>query len=340
MPLLWVTWLTQHHVREPPTLVTHVPTTTPEPVDGPPMLTLRITFPQCLFLSLSMFLVAWTLIIPQIPFSLSCAISQSPDQNEGNVLSGDMKAVNEPLLGIASHIYLVSLPQRVDRRRQMEALRTNNNLGLVWTVVDALSPADPVVLRIFDWVLFQRSQFTHDSSSETPQLSDFRWPSEINAMSLLRGPFPAAGSELWPTISPPNSSYNLSSIQALTCATEDSTLPNYSVDSPDWRILSAPKIACWHSHVSAIQRFVVRNDTFLDDVAIVLEDDINMEKDIVDRLTGLHPLLPVGWDILFLGTSDLPACLILYHVIFSLISSRTLLVERILLPCSNKPSNE
>lgn len=40
-------------------------------------------------------------------------------------------------------------------------------------------------------------------------------------------------------------------------------------------------------------------------VSIILEDDIDMEKDIKPRLAELWEGLPTDWDIVFLGTSSL-----------------------------------
>ena len=37
------------------------------------------------------------------------------------------------------------------------------------------------------------------------------------------------------------------------------------------------------------------------EVALVLEDDVDMERDIQDRLENLIDKLPIQWDMLFLG---------------------------------------
>ncbi|KAF8143296.1 hypothetical protein K438DRAFT_1876361, partial [Mycena galopus ATCC 62051] len=58
------------------------------------------------------------------------------------------------------------------------------------------------------------------------------------------------------------------------------------------------RIACWHSHLSAIQRASThaRNKA-----ALILEDDVDMEADIKERLSSIWSLLPSDWDIVFLG---------------------------------------
>ena len=97
-------------------------------------------------------------------------------------------------------------------------------------------------------------------------------------------------------------------------------------------VLSPAKVACWHSHISAIRWFIERHDSHDhrrgDDVAIILEDDIDMEKDISARV---WTFLPAGWDIdistRMLYNASEPLRSELFHDL-----SRSLLVRRILLP--------
>ncbi|KAG6808602.1 hypothetical protein H0H92_003577 [Tricholoma furcatifolium] len=47
----------------------------------------------------------------------------------------------------------------------------------------------------------------------------------------------------------------------------------------------------------------IANDFTLraDDAVIVLEDDVDMERDIQQRLQSVWSFLPSGWDIVYLG---------------------------------------
>ena len=59
------------------------------------------------------------------------------------------------------------------------------------------------------------------------------------------------------------------------------------------------EIACWHSHYEVL-RAIADGD---DDVAIILEDDIDMEWDLERRLRYVWPFLPEKWDQVWIGTS-------------------------------------
>jgi hypothetical protein len=75
---------------------------------------------------------------------------------------------------------------------------------------------------------------------------------------------------------------------------------------PYWRILTRAAVACWHSHTSVIRE--IASETIQagtsDTGTVILEDDIDMELDIQQRIGRLWEALPPNWDILFLGQSD------------------------------------
>ncbi|KAF8439285.1 hypothetical protein L210DRAFT_3541758 [Boletus edulis BED1] len=210
-----------------------------------------------------------------------------------------------PHLGIGiprTHIYVISLAERQDRREQMELLRTTQNL--TWTVVDAVPGNATLVNRIFDWVTLYHTE----SSSKVLGTSSFRWPEEINALSVsTHEPWKQSGSDTWSETSPSSKpkfpgKFGSSTYANLACATEDDSILALANDTPKWMVLSPAKVACWHSHVSAIRLFVERQDAHDrhrgDDVAVILEDDID---DISIRLSQIWTFLPAGWDIVFLG---------------------------------------
>jgi hypothetical protein len=214
-------------------------------------------------------------------------------------------------LGFASQIYVISLPERQDRREPMERLRSALNLS--WTIIDATPFTNPLIYRIFDWVVYQREQSPlggGDPSTgiETSANSVFRWPREINALSVLtREPLLPSGSDVWTTQPPPLPvsirPSSPSSPPPLMSAVDDYSMPTGTLSVVHWMKLTPARVACWYSHVSAIRTFTDRDDTQPEDVAVFLEDDIDMEKDIADRLSGIWKVLPTGWDIVLLGES-------------------------------------
>ncbi|KAG6889036.1 hypothetical protein C0992_006604, partial [Termitomyces sp. T32_za158] len=192
-------------------------------------------------------------------------------------------------LGIASRIYVLSLPVRADRRRDMEVLR--KTLGLRWTYVKATDSRDAIVERIMDSVRLVRQL--------RPPNSVFVWPdqhvSSTEQIDVWDPVFLAASSARsgQPSHSPP-----------LVCASQNDTIVSYDQNLPAYQILTAARIACWHSHLSVI--YTIANDFTLrpDDAVIVLEDDVDMEQDIHRRLRKVWPFLPIGWDIVYLGASN------------------------------------
>ncbi|KAG2036182.1 hypothetical protein BDR03DRAFT_960400 [Suillus americanus] len=207
-------------------------------------------------------------------------------------------------LGIASEVYLISLPWRQDRRQQMKHLQASKEIN--WTVVDALDPSDIAVGHIFERIVSQRS-LQHSKGRRDDLGSAFRWPADINAIAASTGYFGASGSDLWTSADTQDSrhstspSLNVSPHPNVTCATQDHSVPFFKPSLPDWMILTAPKISCWYSHVSAVRKFIDRVNATPEDVAVFLEDDIDMEWDIEIRMRHVWPSLPHGWDMVFLG---------------------------------------
>lgn len=232
-------------------------------------------------------------------------------------------------LGIASRIFVVSLSRRVDRREQMEILR--NSLGARWIYVDAVESQSLSIQRIMDRVrMLREGSITRKPGGKilivgtvVPVASSgtFRWPENIDALSSSTQALDFAGSELWrlslPTDATKTDPLTTSDLDAKmpasfimtdppTCATNDNNIPLFVRGLPEFKILTLAKIACWSSHLSVIRRIVdgsVMTDAASEgDVSVILEDDIDMEWDIQERLAGVWTALPGGWDVVFLGT--------------------------------------
>ena len=198
-------------------------------------------------------------------------------------------------LGVFSDIYVVSLPTRTDRRASMEQIR--QTLGLRWTYLDALPSQDPLVDHIGTCVRSLRDQTAPGT---------IQWPSEgeLERLNLdrdfrLRGAASPAA-EL-PLAFCPAHGAPTPSTDPLTCADDDNTHGvEYSELVMDHHLLTPPKFACWYSHLSAILRYV---RTGTGPAALILEDDVDMERDIRARLEDLWETLPEDWDIVYLGES-------------------------------------
>ncbi|EMD41462.1 hypothetical protein CERSUDRAFT_90028 [Gelatoporia subvermispora B] len=267
------------------------------------------------------------------------------------------------LLGIASRIYVVSLPRRTDRRVAMERLR--QTLDVNWTYVDAVHSDDTAVGNIIEHVRNLREEL--EASSVTGSADDIEhvlisedaeetWPSqelhwlsdpELESLVLSNSPPGTSESDDWslpvpdaeneslpdtgspyydlsgddPSIytEPPDDENIRSSENTrhpLTCAIRNYVTGRSWVPStPAYMILSPAKVACWFSHLQVLR--LIADDTASpatwnntdnqsketqnDDVTIILEDDIDMERDIEERLKTVWSALPPQWDIVFLG---------------------------------------
>ncbi|OBZ79568.1 hypothetical protein A0H81_00264 [Grifola frondosa] len=272
------------------------------------------------------------------------------------------KQVEDAALGIASQLFVISLPDRMERRKSMDILQ--DTLGLRWTYVDAVQSHETLVEKVMSCVRATRLPLTTlDTNSlddknagifaeEEVIKGEFQWPrdSDIETLANSRHSLGIAGSDRWhwgcinpywrfedqplesldgsPSTPPldlmttvpshPGLHYDLYSAvhPPLTCAARNSiTGVPYAPSVPAYMLLTPAKIACWASHVKVIRRIAdggsIMNtgpatESMLgiggyEDVTVVLEDDIDMERDIRDRLRSVWGALPEQWDIVFLG---------------------------------------
>ncbi|KAJ6511616.1 hypothetical protein C8R47DRAFT_1296827 [Mycena vitilis] len=218
-----------------------------------------------------------TLFFPFAPSSLGPASLHGP---------------GDEILPIASKTYVISLPRRRDRYQEMERLRTL--LSLRWTYSVAEDSRSQLVGRIMSQVqsIRQAQLEVNEHALNTTVSLPFDWPSLDSP--AFSSPFDATLQE----ISLPPALPAGSDSEPLTCATENFTLFPYSVQLPEYKILSRSRIACWHSHLSVIQHLSTQAS---EKAALVLEDDVDMEVDIKERLLSVWNLLPPDWDIVFLG---------------------------------------
>ena len=203
-------------------------------------------------------------------------------------------------LEFIDQIYVLSLPNRQSRRQDMEKLR--HSLGLTWGYVDALPADSPLVERIAEWVIFVRSRYSNGSTTTLKLRSHplfFTWPEDIDALATSSQELNLWSADLEQS-SNSGKSFNLPS-QPLTCATEDFKIVSLSAGLPEHLFLTRARIACWYSHLSVIQKVANSDKPDTVGAALILEDDVDMEKDIALQLRILWPCLPDGWDIVFLG---------------------------------------
>lgn len=195
-------------------------------------------------------------------------------------------------------MYVISLPSRHDRKEDMEILR--KAVGFHWAYQNATSSDDKVVDEILRRVYAYRSAAQNHSTESTGRgRSRLHWSKNIEKIALSsKKPIEIASSGFFSKV---NITGVPSAIPNLTCAAQDQDAPPYTPDLPEHKLLTRSRIACWHSHVSLIER--IANEASLDSsVSIIFEDDIDMELGISSYLRWIWSALPKKWDIVFLGT--------------------------------------
>src|SRR6266850_1884328 len=225
-------------------------------------------------------------------------------------------------LDIVSKIYVISLPRRTDRRYQMDHLK--DALHLNWTYKDACEANASVVTRILRHVHAFRSQWVPQ-----PQPSDvriqhggivatFEWPRDLEDTICSRETLQPSGADLWtlphshslsdltvPAETADSHAFahsgapSVSDSTPLACASGNNVFAPFSPYLPFYKHLTAAKVACWYSHFQMIHDIANGRD----EAALVLEDDVDIERDVKGRLRPLWDSLPSDWDIVYLGTS-------------------------------------
>lgn len=114
----------------------------------------------------------------------------------------------------------------------------------------------------------------HQLEMEYPTFAD-----DVTSEDFLQ-PGDISGSELW--FLPPSAPL---------------ALPPVPDDMGDNGGRSPPELACWHSHFEVLRKIADGDD----DVALIFEDDIDMEWDLERRLRYLWRFLPNKWDLVFIG---------------------------------------
>ncbi|KAF9786127.1 hypothetical protein BJ322DRAFT_1004479 [Thelephora terrestris] len=188
-------------------------------------------------------------------------------------------------LNVASRIYVISLPRSFNRRLDMEQIRYT--LGLDFTYVTGTEANEDAVHRITKHVAALRANHS--------LLPPFEWPQDVDELVESESALGLEGSDLW--LSDDIDFPDPPSHEPLTCARGNFNLDPYSPEMPPFRVLTKERLACWHSHWRAARLIADGQD----DVALILEDDVDMELDIRQRLLGVWDSLPSTWDVVFLG---------------------------------------
>jgi hypothetical protein len=215
----------------------------------------------------------------------------------------------------------------------------SSRLNLHWQWVRAVTATDRVVNATLEWVRETRNKAAMSDPTEEKDTFDalltFTWPADIDSLAASDQYLDYWDPSDSPDLDDGSSSQNTSD-GVLPVTTHDYVLP-VSSDSAaplqEYTLLTPGRIACWHSHLNLIHRIAnsdsvdspEKSDSAGEDVSgstppspvpisvealaaqraawLILEDDVDMERDINAQLSRLWKYLPQDWDIVFLGKS-------------------------------------
>ena len=300
---------------------------------------LRILWTAIIILATILYLVL-LLDLPSLPDFGNSRVLDAPITSElDNSTIGLAKkpvASTNSGLSVIEGIYVINLESRQDRYEQMVVL--SSRLNLHWEWVSAVTATDRVINATLNWVRESRGKATMSNSKEDQipdSLPTFTWPANIDSLAASDQYLDYWDPSDSPEFDDGSSPLQNSSDGVLPVTTQDYVLPvsTNSSSLQEYMLLTPGRIACWHSHLNLIHRIANSNshdpleklDSAGQDVSaptspslapisvdasttqraawLILEDDVDMERDIDAQLSRLWTYLPNEWDIVFLGKS-------------------------------------
>lgn len=222
---------------------------------------------------------------------------------------------NHLVWGVASHVFIISLQRRADRRASLSPLLNafgfvkHTNLTSISSYSMATDASDPRIARIEQHVRWQRrkERQTILSNISKPNIGSFEdswshgldvaWGSDYWGRTPLRDDAKDERYLPLPDLLDPDSDHTL------LVEKGNPFNPHKHISNATLPVsLTRAMIACWYSHATLIRDIALKtrdgdgNQTF-----IILEDDIDFEWDIEERLVTLWKALPANWELVMLG---------------------------------------
>jgi hypothetical protein len=211
--------------------------------------------------------------------------------------------------------------------------RLRDALHLNWTYRDACEANASVVTTILRQVHVLRSQLMPQPKPGGDArmrhdviVSAFDWPHNLEDAICSQEILRPSGADLWtrpssqslPDLDVPaeiadpyafnftrssSKSVHVSAVSdptPLACASGNDVSATSLPNLPLYRRLTPAKVACWYSHLQTIREIANGKD----EAVLILEDDVDIERDVKRRLRALLDALPNHWDIVYLGKSE------------------------------------
>ncbi|KAG9125700.1 hypothetical protein FRC07_006554 [Ceratobasidium sp. 392] len=281
-----------------------------------------------------------TLALYFLPHSFTPTSLDSKHESQSRPFTEYMEKLPVQVIQPTPRVYMISLPRRTDRRSRMRKLQAVTGLSWTFVdATDSAADVVGRIIERVRWA--RASAYLHaidagfrgwwsdhqdelawfdtnpkgsalwELAPSDPASTDYTRPLPIPPLRDQRLALEAATGHTIPRLDAVqtmdftrilSSNTDLSSPRAATRVVTNSPVSRLD-ELPYWRVLTRATIACWHSHIGLI-RTVASESAHVgtsDTGVIILEDDVDMEVDIQQRISHLWKDLPSDWDILFLG---------------------------------------
>jgi hypothetical protein len=217
--------------------------------------------------------------------------------------------------GVAEQIFVISLPNRTDRRAALSPLWKAHRLKSI-QYINATSVGEPEIDRILSHVRKERRRqraYQNDGKKRRPSFTD----------GLGKYPGELWGSDLWTLGStlPEEDLLDPDAAYPIPCERGNPFNPHRVVPGGHYAaaptetiirkvpLLSRPMVACWHSHLQVIRQISMLGSTteqpgvnhLNPKTYIVIEDDVDFEWNIKNFLSPIWDALPSDWEVVMLG---------------------------------------
>ncbi|KAJ7935171.1 hypothetical protein B0H13DRAFT_1949951 [Mycena leptocephala] len=189
----------------------------------------------------------------------------------------------------AGRIYVIRLPSRTKQQEDMWRLASALDIDLTWH--NGTDSRDENVLTIIERLRWWRDTHTAEKKHDFSRFT-FEWSNDIRQET---GSLELKSADLW---TQPLTMSGLPELPPLPVP--DNRPPLYAVYGEDVYVpdrIHSESVAHWKSHYDVLRQIAEGAE----EVALVFEDDVDVEWELETRLNRFLPALPPDWDVLLLG---------------------------------------
>ncbi|KZS95203.1 hypothetical protein SISNIDRAFT_386389, partial [Sistotremastrum niveocremeum HHB9708] len=228
---------------------------------------------------------------------------------------------SQKLLGIADSVYVISLPRRLDRRHDIEQLSWALEFPVDWINATDFKEEGPgkgkeIINDLMErvrWQRFGRIDEREAREGDKPKNREEKghWIENAFPFGWARdaieyrhypsdGEVGVSGADYWDMDNDEAREWRqMNPLPTLSVVERDELMPCSSAENKiNMKTkLTKAMISCCHSHMLALREVIRKKD----EVAIIFEDDVDLEWNVERILRHTWQRIPGDWDIVYLG---------------------------------------